>query len=303
MVRIGLPRVLLISAALHVTLLCIFFFHFHRQHGPASLSADRATNISLIYAVRTAPSASGQLAASGNFQPDPNPEGTSAPVIPPKPAAPSSATAALALKNQSVSHLRSVDLLNPGSPPKVNSGEGVVFILDVSGSMYESFAGATRLAFARQLLAQRIHDLRDGVPFALVVYGERAQRSGPLVPANDGTRDAAIRFLAKEYDLGGGTNLPSGLSLAAALAMGSIVLVTDGDLNEKEEELLPQVRGILGAPGESPALTIIGIAPRSGTDDNYILQEIAAQQGGSYTIAKLAGAPDLLTTTKPEAAP
>jgi Mg-chelatase subunit ChlD len=295
--------VLLISAAVHVALLAIVFFHYHRSHGPVSLSADRSPNITLIYTLRSTASASGQLTARGNFQPDPNPDGTSAPPLPPSPANAASATAALALKDQSLARLRATDLLNPGSPPKVNSGEGIVFILDVSGSMYEPFSGATRLAFARQVLAQRIHALREGVPFALVVYGERAQRSGPLVSASDATREAAIRFFTKEYDLGGGTNLPSGLSLAADLDMGSIVLVTDGDLNEKEEELLPEARRILGPAGESPALTIIGIAPRAGTDDDAILQELAAQQGGSYTIAKLPGAPDLLTTTKPEGAP
>jgi VWA domain-containing protein len=295
--------VLLISAALHITLLAVFFFHFHHPHGPVSLSADRTSNVTLIYTLRSQPSVSGQLTARGNFKPDPNPEGTSAPPIPPSHADQASPPPALALKDQSLAHLRSADLLNPGSPPKINSGEGIVFILDVSGSMYEPFSGATRLAFSRQVLAQRIHALRDGVPFALIVYGESAQRSGPLVPANDGTREAAIHFLARDYDLGGGTNLPSGLVLAAELDMGSIVIVTDGDLNEKDEELLPQVRRILGPAGESPALTIIGIAPRSGTDDDYILQELAAQQGGTYVIAKLAGAPDLLTTTKPENAP
>jgi hypothetical protein len=295
--------VLLISAALHVTLLSIFFFHFHHPRGPVSLSADRTSRVTLIYTLRSQPAVSGQLTARGNFQPDPDPEGTSAPPIPPSPADQASAPAALALKDQSLAHLRSADLLNPGSPPKVNSGEGIVFILDVSGSMYEPFSGATRLAFSRQVLAQRIRALRDGVPFALVVYGESARRSGPLVLANDGTREAAVRFLARDYDLGGGTNLPSGLALAAELNMGSIVVVTDGDLNEKEDALLPQVSRILGPAGESPALTIIGIAPRSGTDDDYLLQEIAAQQGGSYIIAKLPGAPDFLTTTKPENAP
>ncbi len=292
---------LLISAVLHITLLAVFFFHFHHQRGPASLSADQASNVTLIYALRSEPSASGQLTGHGSFQPDPDPDGTSAPPLPPKPA--ESAAAALALQDKSLARLRSADLLNPGSPPRVNRAEGVVFILDVSGSMYEPFAGATRLAFARQILAQRIKSLRDGVPFALVVYGESAQRSGPLVPANDGTRAAATRFLAKEYDLGGGTNLPSGLTLAAELDMGSIVLVTDGDLNEKQEELLPQARAILGRAGESPALVIVGIAPRPGTGDDAILQALAAQQGGNYTVAKLAGTPDLLTTTKPDAAP
>jgi Mg-chelatase subunit ChlD len=254
--------------------------------------------VNLVYTLRSQASASDRLPTQGNFKPDPNPEGTSTPAPPapaPKPPAPA---ASLALQDQSRVNLRGADLLNPGSAPHVNSGDGVVFILDVSGSMYEPFAGATRLAFARQVLAQRIRALPNGTPFSLVVYGERAQRSGPLVPASDATREAAIHFLAKEYDLGGGTDLPVGLTLAADLNMGAIVLVTDGDLNEKDTELLPQVLRILGPAGVSPSFTIIGISPRNGTDDDYILRAIAEQQGGQYAIAKLAGVPDLVTSEK-----
>ena len=130
-------------------------------------------------------------------------------------------------------------------------------------------------------MARRIRDLSDGTPFAVTVYGETARRSGPLVRANNATRDAAIQFINQEYDCGGGTNFPVGLALAQELDMGAIVLVTDGDLNMAPAEILPQVRKIMGAAGQSPALTIVAVAPRPQTKDQQLLQEIAQQEGGT----------------------
>ena len=90
----------------------------------------------------------------------------------------------------------------------------MVFILDVSGSMYEPYAGSTRLAYARQVLSERIQALKDGTPFAITLYAERTRTSGPLVAANNATRDAAVRFIMQDVDCGGGTNLPLGFSSA-----------------------------------------------------------------------------------------
>jgi Mg-chelatase subunit ChlD len=306
-VRISLPRVLLASATFHVGLLLAFlFYQAHAHHGRASLTAGPASELALIFTLHTE-SASDRLVASGAFAPDPNPDGTSAAPLPSTPSATDAAgtAAALALKSDARAHVRRLgeSVLNPASAPRVASGDGIVFILDVSGSMYESYAGTTRLAVARQLLTQHIRALRNGVPFALVVYGERAQRSGPLVPANDATREAAVRFINQEYNLGGGTNLPAGLDLAADLNMGGILLATDGDLNMKEGELFPQVRRILGPANESPAFTVLGIAPRTNTDDPQILQDLVARQGGSYVVERADGDPDLAAAVKPAAGP
>ena len=39
---------------------------------------------------------------------------------------------------------------------------------------YEPYAGTTRLAVARQALDRQILALKDGTPFALVLYAQRA---------------------------------------------------------------------------------------------------------------------------------
>lgn len=197
---------------------------------------------------------------------------------------PTPPTTAFALRDQARPHVRLISdsVLSPSIAPQVNSQNGIVFVLDISGSMYEPYAGSTRLTLARQLLSQRIRDLQDGTPFAVTVYGERALRSGPLVPANKATREAAIQYLNQEYDCGGGTNLPAGLALAEELKMGSVLLVTDGDFNMTAAELLPKTRKILGGEGQTPALTVVGIGPRDHTDAGRLLDELVEQQGGTY---------------------
>lgn len=173
-------------------------------------------------------------------------------------------------------------ILSPRNAPHLDGSGGVVFLLDISGSMYEPYNGATRLAFARQVLGRYISALKDGTPFAIVLYGERAQPSGPLVAANSTTRDAALRFIAKEFDCGGGTNLPAGFAAAKALHTGSMVLATDGDLNTTWTQLMANSRAILGTKGHCPALSIVGISPRPYVEDGPLLQGLADQQGGAY---------------------
>lgn len=187
-------------------------------------------------------------------------------------------------------------VLSPNPAPHLNSTGGVVFILDISGSMYEPYAGSTRLAFARQALSRQIRALKDGTPFAITFYALSACNSGPLVAANDATREAAVRFIMRDVDCGGGTNLPAGLASAEQLHPGSLVLVSDGDLNISEMNLASKALGILGPKGDCPNLTIVGIAPRPNEDADRLLQELADQQGGTYRAEQFEGGPPLLTS-------
>jgi hypothetical protein len=201
--------------------------------------------------------------------------------------------AAIALEANPNAHLRAPQLdpiLAPNPPPQLNNHDGVVFLLDVSGSMYEPFAGATRLAFARETISLSIRALKDGTPFAITIYGQTAHNSGPLVAASNATRDAAIRYIMQDYDCGGGTNLPDGLASAQGLHSGRILLVTDGDLNIAPVDLLVFAHRVLGMPGQGPALTVIGISPRPNTRDLALLKGLAEQQGGTYVASEITDA-------------
>ena len=205
-------------------------------------------------------------------------------------------------------HIRALPpeaILSPIPPPSLHSAEGIVFILDVSGSMYEPYAGSTRLAFARDVLAERIRALKDGTPFAITLYAQRGYTSGPLVPANDATREAAVRFIMRDVDCGGGTNLPAGLAAAEQLHPGGLVLATDGDLNITARNLTTQALDILGTKGHCAQLEIVGIAPRANAGDEQLLEGLADQQGGSYAAMPSEDASQLVTSaagvTKPAA--
>ncbi len=174
-------------------------------------------------------------------------------------------------------------VLAPVPAPRLDGSKGVVFILDISGSMYEPFDGSTRLALARADLSQRVRALPNGTPFAVVLYARTACASGPLVAANPATREAAVRFILRDVNCDGGTNLPAGLAAARALNTGALVLATDGDLNISGSELMLQAREILGEAGSGPSILILGIAPRPHTTADHLLQDLAALEGGIYT--------------------
>jgi hypothetical protein len=189
--------------------------------------------------------------------------------------------------NAHIAALPPDSILSPTPPPALNGASGVVFVLDISGSMYEPYNGATRLGFAREAVAQRIRALKDGTPFAIALYAQSAYISGPLVAASDATRAAALRFIMRDVDCGGGTNLPAGLTAAAQLRTGNIVVFSDGDLNMSAFNLLPQVRDILGPKGHCAALTVVGIAPRANVGDDRLLQRLADQEGGTFMAPSL----------------
>jgi len=206
----------------------------------------------------------------------------------------------LALATNLDAHIRALApevILSPNPPPHLDGKGGVVFVLDISGSMYEPCNGSTRLALAREELTRRILALKNGTPFAITLYAQTAYTSGPLVSANDVTRDAAVRFVMQDVDCGGGTNLPAGLISSEELAAGSIVLVSDGDLNISLNELMSKARQILGSANSSPALTVVGICPRPNTNASLLLESLAAQQGGTYHTEEF-GAAELLTATR-----
>ena len=220
-------------------------------------------------------------------------------------AAPAAAPAPVAEANPNahVKVLPPETVLSPAPAPQLDGTNGVVFVLDISGSMYEPYAGSTRLAFARGALGRRILALKEGTPFAIVLYAQKACASGPLVAASDATREAAVRFIQRDVDCGGGTNLPAGFALAARFRTGTIVLATDGDLNTTAYSLTARTREILGPEGRSPALTVVAIAPRLKSGDDRLLQTLVDAQGGSYVAEEISGEPPLVSSADGGAKP
>ncbi len=308
--RVSLPLPLTVSLALHVGLLTAVVLSFiPRESSPVGTTAQAdAPSILLMRAKAVVAMASKQAAATKPAATVSlaKPVALPSPPIPPlveKPALIPATTMppALAVEADPNAHIRAVapdSILSPNPPPRLNSRQAVVFILDISGSMYEPFAGSTRIALARQTLSQQIAALKNGTPFAITLYALNATNSGPLVAASDATREAAVRFLMRDVDCGGGTNLPIGLNAAVALHTGAIVLATDGDLNISMVNLKARARVALGGAGHGPALTIVGVGPRADTTASGLLQSLADLQGGTYQVEQSADETALLNSEK-----
>jgi Mg-chelatase subunit ChlD len=295
---------LLASLALHVGLaMGIALFYFHGATTPVVALSEATTPAATVMLLRSEETPTFSQAASAKptvsrsivmNQPAALPlveKALPAPTVMPPPA--------LALEANPNAHIQALPpeaVLSPNRAPHLNSANGVVFILDISGSMYEPYAGSTRLAFARQTLCRQIRALKDGTPFAITLYAQRACASGPLVAANNATRAAAVRFVMRDVDCGGGTNLPAGLATAQQLHPGALVLATDGDLNTTAFNLMSQALDILGPEGHCPGLTIVGIAPRANTRDERLLQGLADQQGGTYCAEQFEDNTELVTS-------
>ena len=312
--RVSLPVMLFASLALHFGIvLGIAFALVHSAASPIAIASQADTPSVILLRSREMPAlpvpheSSNQSLASV----------PAAPVVAPTPPQPRIAKAppavpqppALALEANPNAHVRPYapdPILSPSPAPRLNTSAAVVFILDISGSMYEPFAGSTRVALARENLCRQIRALKDGTPFAITLYALTATSSGPLVAANDATREAAVQFALHDADCGGGTNLPAGLAAAEQLHPGSLVLMTDGDLNAPAYVLEEKAHDIIGAAGRCPALTIIGIAPRETQKAARLLQSLADVQGGTYAAAEFPAHPELVSSaanvTKPASA-
>jgi len=307
-VRISLPLMLTVSIALHVGVATgIALSCLHVAVAPALASSEApSTTLVLLTSEETPDFHQPVLVKSAEAQP----VAASAPVALPSPpqlvpkpvSAPTAPPpASLALEVNPNAHVRALppeSVLCPNPAPNLNGHDGVVFLLDISGSMYEACAGSTRLAMARDILAQRIRDLKEGTPFAITVYAQTARNSGPLVAATNATREAAIRFIREEIDCGGGTDLPAGLTSAMKLEAGNLVLVSDGDLNTTLANLIDKARSILNPQNHGPALTVVGISPRPNTDAVPLLKSLASLTGGTYLSEQPDEQTALLTPSK-----
>lgn len=303
--RVSLSLTLIASLALHVCVAAAIAFGYVHEAAPALSTTDTLTPATMVLQPEVAPvlpakpkSAAVEVVASSE---------PVAVAVPSRPkiekilAAATPTPVQEANPNAHIPALPPEAVLSPTPPPVLDGAKGVVFLLDISGSMYEPYNGATRLAYARQALALRIRALKDGTPFAVALYAQQAHLSGPLVEAGDATREAATRFMMRDVDCGGGTNLPACLAAVAPLRGGSVVLVTDGDLNMTAFNLMPKVREAMGAAGHCAALTIVGIAPRVSAGAERLLQNLAEKQGGMYVAQKFENGMPLVTSSADEA--
>lgn len=109
---------------------------------------------------------------------------------------------------------------------------GVVFILDVSGSMDQRWEGnVTFFEHFSQALIDTVSNLKNDTDFNVVTFssGARAWREDKLAPATEEPKAEAVEYL-EDARPGGATNLYEALELAFSFQeTQTIFLMTDGD--------------------------------------------------------------------------
>lgn len=117
-------------------------------------------------------------------------------------------------------------------PSKNLPASNLVFLVDVSGSMY----GPDRLGLVKSSLKLLINNLREEDRVAIVVY---AGEAGVVLPSTSGSNKQKIREALDELTAGGSTAGGAGIQLAYDIARKNyiregnnrVILCTDGDFN------------------------------------------------------------------------
>jgi len=120
----------------------------------------------------------------------------------------------------------------PDESPK--NDEGIIFVLDCSGSM-----GGSSIAGAQEALKHCIQGLVSETPFNIITFGsEHRKLFDEIVPCTDENRKAALTFVEKiDADMGG-TEIFAPLVAAYAMmgkAFCNIFLLTDGEVYNIDE--------------------------------------------------------------------
>ncbi len=155
------------------------------------------------------------------------------------------------------------------------SGDRVVFVVDVSGSMK-----GRRLYRARQELTRSLESLRTDQQYFVIFFSDAGRSPMPsdkMLPATPENVSETIKWL-KRIDSGGGTNPLPGLLMAMQLNPDAIFLMTDGKFDPQIVWAVEQAKPVKPLP-----IYTISFASRSA---EALLRAIAEQTGGDYRFVK-----------------
>jgi Mg-chelatase subunit ChlD len=180
--------------------------------------------------------------------------------------------------------------------PKTNISKRILFIVDVSGSMYTDKKIRDGLAFVKQICEQPI----DEFEMAIVAFGDRASRwegypcdkndpkpcpKGWAKMPNKEAAEAAQKWLSK-HPVNQGTNGIPALEEAFKEEQSdvSVVFVTDGDFNEHGQDIITtieQKQKIRDTSGKGKFVFFVFGVDATGARREVLIQ-IARDSSGGY---------------------
>lgn len=167
--------------------------------------------------------------------------------------------------------------INEDQVPPTN----LVFLVDVSGSMYPS----NKLPLLRQALKYLVDQLRSQDRVGIVVY---AGAAGTVLESTPGTEKAKITAAIDMLEAGGSTAGGTGIQLAYKVAQQNfihggnnrIILATDGDFNVGVSSSSELVRLIEGKRSTGVYLTILGFGMGNYKDGR--MEQLSNAGNGNY---------------------
>lgn len=176
----------------------------------------------------------------------------------------------------------------PQSAEIIPARHTVVFMLDKSGSMYESVGNVRRVELATQELRKLITQLDSRTKFNIVLYAEKIVTfQSDAIPASSEAKMLAMRFLQSDIACGGSTDFPAGYQVALAQKADTILLLTDGEFNAQDQQLLTQARNLRLKYNASAQLNVLGFFVRPNTNAGKLLSKLCTDNHGELQFWKL----------------
>lgn len=157
----------------------------------------------------------------------------------------------------------------------------LVFLLDVSGSMYDY----NKLPLLKESLNMLVDNLRPADKVAIVVY---AGAAGEVLPATSGADKQRIKDVLDQLEAGGSTAGGEGIQLAYEIARKNfvengnnrVILATDGDFNVGASSDAELVRLIEKERESGVFLTVLGFGMGNYKDNK--MQQLADKGNGNH---------------------
>ncbi|MBS2027511.1 MAG: VWA domain-containing protein [Deltaproteobacteria bacterium] len=166
-------------------------------------------------------------------------------------------------------------------PPSQRPPANLVFLIDVSGSMFEP----NKLPLAKRALRLLVDQMRSDDHIALVVY---AGNAGLVLPPTSGSNKAQIADAIDRLEAGGSTAGAAGIELAYQTAQAAfipggvnrVILATDGDWNVGVSDDGSLTRLIEEKAKGGVFLTVLGFGMGNYKDSK--MQQLADHGNGNY---------------------
>ncbi|MES2307970.1 MAG: VWA domain-containing protein [Verrucomicrobiota bacterium] len=161
----------------------------------------------------------------------------------------------------------------------------VVFLIDVSGTMWNEIDGRWGFQIAQDEVARSISAMPPEMSFNIVYYSdETSSMASALVPATHEYKELARRFLALKPNLSGATDFFKGLQGAFEQGPEAVFIFTDGEMDVPRWKVPSRFDALREKTGPSIHLFGVGFFYEKNQECLDLLQKICFLSGGDFKL-------------------